>query len=239
MKTILSRLKGLMSQLRGRRLPDEFREEEDFLTAYSRHTDRRVEKDPRLAIGGMWDEIGDLQYQFLLSQGLQPEDRMLDVGCGTLRGGRHFIRYLAPGNYTGMDISPRAIESGRELVEAEGLQEKRPRLVVSENKNLRFEEFRGEAFDVILAQSVFTHLKQEHIAEFFRHVRSVMAPGARVFFTFNQEPEFREITVKDFAYPYSFFQDLAERNGLSLEYLAEQYRHPRDQRMVRAECAAS
>jgi hypothetical protein len=51
---------------------------------------------------------------------------MLDIGCGTLRGGRHFIGYLDPDGYTGMDISPQAIRYGEELVRRENLTWKQP-----------------------------------------------------------------------------------------------------------------
>ena len=32
-------------------------------------------------IGGKWEEIGQLQYDFLLKQGLQPQQKLLDIGC--------------------------------------------------------------------------------------------------------------------------------------------------------------
>ena len=56
-------------------------------------------------IGGHWEALGKLQFDYLVANGLKPGHRLLDIGCGTLRGGRHFIRYLAPGGYTGIDIS--------------------------------------------------------------------------------------------------------------------------------------
>ncbi len=62
----------------------------EYLEAYSRHTDFRVGLDPERAVGGMWEEIGRLQFVFLVEKGLQPHHEMLDIGCGTLRGGRHF-----------------------------------------------------------------------------------------------------------------------------------------------------
>src|SRR5690606_34302114 len=136
------------------------------------------------AIGGMWDEIGLLQYDFLLHKGLQPCHSLLDIGCGTLRGGRHFIRYLTTGKYCGIDISPKAIEYARELVIREGLSEKQARLVVNEERHLRFEKLVGETFDYILAQSVFTHLKPEHIRECFEHLGRVMHDASIFYFTY-------------------------------------------------------
>jgi SAM-dependent methyltransferase len=126
----------------------------DYLAAYARHTDMRAAQDPQKAIGGMWDEIGLLQFDFLVERGLQPSHAFLDIGCGTLRGGRHFIRYLNAGHYTGTDISSGALEAGPRLIEKEGLAAKRPRLIVT--RDLSFREFHGETFDSVLA-SVRAH----------------------------------------------------------------------------------
>ena len=48
----------------------------------------------REAVGGLWDEMGRLQFDFLVAQGLQPHHKMLDIGCGSMRGGRHFVNHL-------------------------------------------------------------------------------------------------------------------------------------------------
>ena len=37
----------------------------------------------RQVVGGMWDEIGTLQLEFLKGRGLQAHDLLLDVGCGS------------------------------------------------------------------------------------------------------------------------------------------------------------
>ena len=44
--------------------------------------------------------------------GLQPKHRFFDIGCGSLRGGVHFIRYLDKNNYFGTDISSELIKVG-------------------------------------------------------------------------------------------------------------------------------
>jgi cyclopropane fatty-acyl-phospholipid synthase-like methyltransferase len=38
-------------------------------------------------IGGLGELMGDHQLQFLVDQGLKPEHRLLDIGCGSLRLG--------------------------------------------------------------------------------------------------------------------------------------------------------
>ena len=92
-------------------------EEHDFLTAYSKHTDLRVEDDPIWAIGrgDEWDSHGLLQLDFLMRLGLERDHELLDLGCGVGRAARQFVPYLAIGNYTGIDISPNALAHAKEL----------------------------------------------------------------------------------------------------------------------------
>jgi SAM-dependent methyltransferase len=208
----------------------------DYLATYAEHTDMRVDHDPHSAIGGLWDEMGKLQFEFLVGKGLRPDHALLDIGCGTLRGGRHFIKYLNVGNYTGMDISPKAIDYGNRLVEAEGLSEKRPRVVVSKNRDLKFAEFNGEVFDFLLAQSVFTHLKPEHIEECFRYICRIMRSDSAFFFTFKEASRFKRRGRKEFYHPHSrsFFESLGEKYDLTLTDCSSEYQHPRGQRMIKA-----
>jgi hypothetical protein len=63
-------------------------------------------------VGALWEQVGILQFEFMVSQGLRPQHVLLDVGCGSLRGGVHFIPYLEPGNYLGIDKERRLIRSG-------------------------------------------------------------------------------------------------------------------------------
>jgi SAM-dependent methyltransferase len=180
----------------------------------------------------MWEEIGRLQFRFLLDRGLRPADLLLDIGCGTLRGGRHFIRYLEPGCYTGIDISEQAIMYARSLVEKQGMAAKRPRLLVSRHRDLRFGEFGNETFDVLLAQSVFTHLPPEHIEECFQHVSSIMHQTSTFYFTYAEAAEFTRTRVEGFRYPRTFFQILADRYRLRLADHSADYPHPRGQLMA-------
>ena len=47
--------------------------------------------------------MGATQFALLSALGLPEDDRLLDIGCGSLRGGRLFITYLAEGGYTGIE----------------------------------------------------------------------------------------------------------------------------------------
>src|SRR5712691_3540887 len=82
----------------------------------------------RACVGGLWDEIGQLQIDFLVSRGLLPHHRLLDVGCGSLRGGVKLIKYLDAGHYAGIDLHESLLDAGYEIELAkEGLTHKLPR----------------------------------------------------------------------------------------------------------------
>jgi len=67
-----------------------------------------------------------------VSQGLAPHHVLLDIACGSLRGGVHFIPYLEPGNYLGIDKEAELIQLGRREELPAGLEdERRPEFVVS------------------------------------------------------------------------------------------------------------
>lgn len=201
-----------------------------YMAAYRAHTDARVLNDPYAAVGGLWEEIGRLQFQYLVNEGLRPGHTVLDIGCGTLRGGRHFIAYLEPGKYTGLDISPNALAHSARLVEREGLSRKRPALLLDGDMKPGFEEFDSK-FDFLLAQSVFTHLPEAQVEEFFAHAGRVMHAGSKFYFTFFSSPAPSQSGRENFSYPFGFFEALADRYGFAIE-LRGNYAHPRGQRMA-------
>ena len=140
----------------------------------------------REAVGGMWDEIGALQLDFLRAQGLAAPHRLLDVGCGALRGGVHFVRFLDPGGYHGLDVNPSLIAAGeRELVDA-GLADRGAHLIVDD----RFAVSRfGQRFEFALAVSLFTHLAMNSIVRCMVEVAKVLAPSGRFFASWFEAPK--------------------------------------------------
>lgn len=124
---------------------------------HSRYEDERQMRDAvdsgahRSVVGGLWDEIGELQLQFLRSQGLRPEHRLLDIGCGAGRAAVKIAPYLNPGNYYGLDISPALLSAAEKELAAIGCA-----------GTLRATPSFGSGgwprFDFAIAQSVFTHV---------------------------------------------------------------------------------
>lgn len=203
--------------------------------------------DLRRRVGGRWDEIGRLQFEFLVAEGLQPQHAFLDLGCGVLRGGLHFVRHLDPGNYYGVDISQDMIVGAHREVEGAGLTDRRPNLRVSESFDVDF----GRPIDFGIAQSVFTHLPWNSIFHAAANVSAVLAPGGRFYATFFRSPEgperFREIvqpvhdgyvavTTTADANPYHYapsdFVEICTHLPLRVEDVGD-WNHPRGQQMLR------
>jgi SAM-dependent methyltransferase len=126
---------------------------------HSAHIEREVaEGRHREVVGGLWEEVGDLQLRFLIGQGLMPRHRLLDIGCGSLRLGVRAVRYLEPGFYVGTDLNPSLLEAGyrREIVDG-GLADRLPRANLVPDDQFAFPGIDGP-FEMAIAQSVFTHL---------------------------------------------------------------------------------
>jgi cyclopropane fatty-acyl-phospholipid synthase-like methyltransferase len=196
----------------------------------------------RKFVGGMWNEIGKLQFEFLRTHGLLRRHKLLDIGCGALRGGIHFINYLDPGNYYGLDLNSSLIEAGRHEFGLAGLTHKNPHLAVSESFELQ--QF-GEKFDYLLAISVFTHVYANHILRCLAAVREVLARDGKFFATFFAAPHSIHVapiihepgSVKTeydrnpFHYSVQEMRAMAKLADLSVEIIGE-WNHPRSQQML-------
>ena len=69
----------------------------------------------------LWEMKRRFQIEFLKGVGLQPHHHLLDLGCGTMRGGIPLIQYLDVGHYTGVDVRPAVLEEGCREIEENGL----------------------------------------------------------------------------------------------------------------------
>ena len=202
---------------------------------------QRYRLAPRLAhrgaVGGRWHRIGQAQFDFMVRQGLRPEDVLLDIGCGSLRGGRLFIDYLEPEHYLGLDRHAWLIEAGlRYEVPTRVKREKRPQFVVSDR--FEFEKF-GRRPTFALAQSLFSHLTKPDIHLCLTNLRSVMGEGDRFFATFIRAGSIGEThgnpeesdDVKPFQYEPDEILEIGRETGWQGTYLGD-WGHPRGQEML-------
>lgn len=184
--------------------------------------------------GDYWKRVSDLQFEFLVQQGLKPSDIFVDVACGSLRGGMKFIDYLEPAHYLGIDKHIELIIYGvaKELG-VEQFQRKRPKFAISDS--FEFSKF-GAAPDFGIAQSLFSHLTENDIALCLTNLRHVAASGCRFFATFHRaEKEISNPASSHshgyFAYTREQMEALGRRAGWQPNYIGD-WSHPRGQHMI-------
>jgi SAM-dependent methyltransferase len=167
-----------------------------------------------------WLEFGQMQFDYLVRHGLKPADRVLEIGCGNLRAGRLLIDYLETGNYYGIDISGEILTSALHVLSETGLQDKLPRLTLTQDLTLDF--LPANHFTVVHANSVFTHCPIEIIDECLANIGRILAPTGFFDFTFYADGKQEyQVHREDFYYrPVTLFV-LAERHGLSAQLLGD------------------
>jgi hypothetical protein len=177
----------------------------------------------RAYIGGRWEEYGQLEFDFLLSRGLQPEHVLLDVACGALRAGVRFIPYLDAGNYLGIEKEEALIKQAlaKELA-ADVAADKRPELVVS--GDFEFGRFSKQA-DYALAWSLFTHLTRPDVEKCLRNLRANVPDSHQFYATFlpgsEQENAPDSHAHAAFYYPREELEAMGADTGWACEYVGD------------------
>ncbi|MCM3879424.1 MAG: class I SAM-dependent methyltransferase [Vicinamibacterales bacterium] len=198
----------------------------------------------RDAVGGLWDEVGRLQLDFMVSQGLEPHHTFLDVGCGCLRGGVHFLRYLDDGKYYGLEAQQWLLDAAvQEEVPRHGVADRTFQLLCRDDFDLT--SF-GASFDYAIAQSVFTHQPWNTILRCLWNVGAALKPNGRFYATFFEDPDgshpakplthtpggIVSFPDKDpFHYPFDVFVELGKRTHLDVACIGG-WNHPRGQKMM-------
>lgn len=185
-------------------------------------------------------EIGKLQFDFLIEKGLKPHHRLLDIGCGVLRGGAYFIEYLDDCNYAGIDGHKPTLKLAERRLEELGLLDKHPRLILT--STFEFKKLR-QTFDYALAQGVFCHIGDIGIKLCLNNIVDVLEDSG-VFYasflegdaeTISRHKGFRLEThsyrnKNPYHQPLGFYKECLPE-GLCLEYLGD-WGHPRDVKML-------
>jgi SAM-dependent methyltransferase len=169
------------------------------LDALDRLTGRRDPLvPPRRRVTGDYSEYRRIGEEFLghfvRLGGLQPGDRVLDVGCGPGRMAAPLTRYLESGaRYEGFDVVAREVDWCRrnitphhpsfrfQLLDVRNPHYNPVGSVEPEAVELPY----GDAsFDFAFATSVFTHMLGAPWDRYLRELARVLAPGGRFLFTY-------------------------------------------------------
>lgn len=137
---------------------------------------------PKLRKWPVWWDAGVQAFERLqrLAE-LKPEHRVVDYGCGSLRIGGHFIRYLAPEHYFGLDVTDGFYKMGQELIGQQMMEEKRPRFAVISGESLA----KAQIFqpDIVFSSAVSYHVHPSETDVYYGNLQRLTSkPGARLFF---------------------------------------------------------
>lgn len=129
-----------------------------------------------------WWTAGAATFAYYMKQfPILPDSRMVDYGCGSLRVGAHFIRYLDPGCYFGLELAEGLYEIGQEVIGEEVLAQKAPRFGLTET--LALSEAVDFGADFVYSTAVAFHVHPEELALYHANlVRLTSKPGATLFF---------------------------------------------------------
>jgi SAM-dependent methyltransferase len=131
---------------------------------------------------------------FIQIGNLQPDEQVLEIGCGSGRMAIPLTSYLSPaGSYTGMDITQRSIVWCQQ-----NISDHHPNFCFlhADLYNKRYNPhgrylaqeyafpFQDKSFDFILLTSVFTHLLPQETENYLREIARMLRPYGRGFFTF-------------------------------------------------------
>ncbi len=125
--------------------------------------------------------------------GLTSSDRVLDIGCGAGRIARVLARQLRPpGSYDGFDVISESVAwcgahyrrtaAPFRFVHANLYNAFYNPGGVGDASGYRF-PYPDGSFDLVVASSVFTHLRAEAADHYLREAVRVLAPGGRLFST--------------------------------------------------------
>lgn len=114
------------------------------------------------------------QISFLKAQGLQPQHKLLDLGCGTLRGGIPIIEYLNDENYFGVDVRDEVLREARKELKEQNLEKKNPHII---NLNESEHILSNLKFDFIWAFSVLIHMNDNILRETMKIVVRHLEPN--------------------------------------------------------------
>jgi ubiquinone/menaquinone biosynthesis C-methylase UbiE len=193
---------------------------EGYVDFYEERQDFIIRRDPATfeKVNRVW------QFEYLCRHGLKPGDRVLDYGCGPAAAGVYFIEYLDAGKWVGVDISNESIKVGNDLIRRKGLESKRAELIYTPKGDLAL--LAGRVFDVMIAQSVFTHLPPDEIIAILQRLRPFFAPRGFLYASFSCCPQgIVQQQLHNWYYDHDFIRLAAGEAGLALDILPD-WQHP-------------
>jgi SAM-dependent methyltransferase len=167
---------------------------------------------------GNFKEIGKMIVGYCQELGgLQPHHHVLDIGCGIGRVAIPLTDFLDPekGRYEGFDAMERGIKWCKQAIEKRyphfhfqyiPLKNDLYRADGADAATFVF-PYQNAAFDLVILNSVFTHMVPAEVSNYLREIERVLRPGGAcyaTFFVLDEESTQLMEGVPDFSFPYRY-----------------------------------
>jgi len=175
-----------------------------------------TESERRHSMAGpmkLWKMKRRFQIEYLKRVGLKPHHYLLDLGCGTLRGGIPIIKYLQKCHYYGVECRKQVLTEGEKELFEYNLNRKEPTLILSDN----FSSIEcKKLFDYIWAFSVLIHMEDKILDDCLDFVRRYLKPSgffyANVNIGHSEGGNWQEFPIVWRS--LNFYGEIASRHGL-------------------------
>ena len=170
----------------------------------------------------LYDFIGAQQFCVMFNLGLREQHKLIDLGCGSLRGGRLFIPYLNPGNYYGIEPNATLVSDGLQNELGHSI------LRIKQPHFYDFDDFEMSKIGIeagfILAQSILSHSGVDIVEKILHEASHTLTKNGKFVATFFEGAEGKkrgwlghDITT----YTIRFMKFMAKKNGLKVKRLSE------------------
>jgi len=170
--------------------------------------------------GEEYEDLGKSFFEKLKEYGLSQKDICVDYGCGTLRVGRHVIKYLEPGAYWGLDIDQYLLDEGRHLLGEALTAEKRPNLRVISPQTVT--EAAAARPSILFSAKVLSHVHPDDLPAYIGNLMTIIgSSGQAIVMSRWSDHETFQANKWMWAHSIAGLTDMVRSRGGTLAVLSE------------------
>jgi ubiquinone/menaquinone biosynthesis C-methylase UbiE len=178
--TVFENSSSLIRGIVNRREADPVENLPHYVLDYRKHVRNLIANHPideamSLAVGGHYDEIGQIAAEIVIQCGATNSSSIIDLGCGSGRLAKQIGIRLPQIQYLGIDVVQELLDYAATRTPPHF------RYLLNYAQNIPVPD---ASVDMVVAFSVFTHLYHEESFVYLRDIKRVLRPGGAAVFSF-------------------------------------------------------